>query len=31
MDVLLPAGVEVLTKKGDRVVGGETVIGRVIS
>ena len=29
MDVLLPAEVDVLTHKGDRVVGGVTVIGRV--
>jgi phosphatidylserine decarboxylase len=29
MDVLLPAEVEVMTKMGDRVVGGITVIGRV--
>jgi phosphatidylserine decarboxylase len=29
MDVLLPAEVEVLTREGDRVVGGVTVIGRV--
>ena len=29
MDVLLPAEVEVITRKGDRVVGGVSVIGRV--
>ena len=29
MDVLLPAEVEVTTRKGDRVVGGVSVIGRV--
>jgi phosphatidylserine decarboxylase len=29
MDVLLPAEVEVTTHKGDRVVGGVSVIGRV--
>ena len=29
MDVLLPTEVEVLTRIGDRVVGGETVIGRM--
>lgn len=29
MDVVIPAGVEVLARRGDRVVGGITVIGRV--
>jgi len=29
MDVIVPAGVEVLARKGDRVVGGITVIARV--
>ncbi|HLG14021.1 MAG TPA: phosphatidylserine decarboxylase [Blastocatellia bacterium] len=28
MDVVMPAGVEVLARRGDRVVGGVTVIGR---
>ena len=28
MDVVMPAGVEVLCREGDRVVGGVTVIGR---
>ncbi|MCC6742314.1 MAG: phosphatidylserine decarboxylase, partial [Acidobacteria bacterium] len=30
MDVLVPSSVEVLCRVGDRVVGGETVIGRKI-
>lgn len=29
MDVIMPAGVDVLVRKGDRVVGGVTVLGRL--
>jgi phosphatidylserine decarboxylase len=29
MDVIMPAEVEVLVSKGDRVVGGVTVLGRL--
>src|SRR5207248_2316262 len=29
MDVIIPAGVEVLVGKGDRVVGGVTILGRL--
>jgi phosphatidylserine decarboxylase len=29
MDVLLPAGIDVLVRKGDRVIGGITIIGRM--
>ena len=29
MDVIIPAGVEVLVAKGDRVVGGVTILGRL--
>jgi phosphatidylserine decarboxylase len=31
MDVIIPAGVEVLVGKGDRVVGGVTILGRLKS
>ena len=29
MDVIMPAGVDVLVRKGDRVIGGVTVLGRL--
>jgi hypothetical protein len=30
MDVIVPSEVEILVRKGDRVVGGVTVLGRVL-
>ncbi|MFZ5639246.1 MAG: phosphatidylserine decarboxylase family protein [Bacillota bacterium] len=30
-EIIMPVNVEILVKKGDKVVGGETIIGRIIS